>query len=85
MSTHRMSVAALAAEHDRINARYQASARELFPELRARLLNSRPVVGERRGGYHRDKTGRRRYHGKPTPVYGAPTFRNRIDENGAHV
>lgn len=60
------------------------SARELFPILREKLLASRPEVGINRGPYRRDKTGRKRYFHKPTPVFGKPTFRNVI-ENGVHV
>jgi len=60
-------------EHERIHARYQPSARELFPMLRELLLSSRPVI-ERS---YRD--------GKVTGGgYGPPTFRNvlEIDEDG---
>ncbi len=61
------------------------SARELFPILREKLLASRPVVGQDRGPYKRDKTGRKRYFGKTsTPIYGAPTFRN-IIKDGGHI
>lgn len=56
------------------------SARELFRELRPRLLGSRPFTME---PHRYQKDGR----GKPVKVhvYGAPTFRNVIDETGAHV
>lgn len=50
------------------------SARELFPLLRARLLASRPYIGQRENPA-----------GDITPIYGAPTFRNVIDESGRHV
>lgn len=58
------------AERARIEGRYGPSARELFPVLRERLLASRPVLG----------TDRAR-----NQVYGAPTFRNVINERGEHV
>lgn len=61
------------------------SARELFVEIKARRDASRPVIGQDRGPYKLDKTGRKRYLGKPTPILGAPTFRNVIDANGAWV
>lgn len=61
------------------------SARELFPLVHAKIQESRPVIGQNRGAYKRDKTGRKRYFGKPTPILGAPTFRNVIDTNGAWV
>lgn len=60
------------------------SARELFPILRQKLMDSRPEIGQDRGPFKLDKTGRKRYLGKPTPVYGAPTFRNAIVD-GKHV
>lgn len=60
------------------------SARELFPILNKMRLDSRPVVGQDRGPFKLDKTGRKRYLGKPTPIYGEPTFRNRI-EDGKHI
>ncbi len=60
------------------------SARELFPILNAKRLDSRPVVGQDRGPYKLDKTGRKRYFGKPTPILGEPTFRNVIFE-GRHI
>lgn len=53
-----------------VNGRqYSPSARDVFPMLRQRLLESRPVIG-RMG---------------TQPIYGKPTFRNVIDENGQHV
>jgi hypothetical protein len=57
------------------------SARELFPVLRRRLLESRPIIGRTVEVFHADgtKTG-----GKP--IYGRPTFRNAIDPfTGKHV
>lgn len=59
-------------------------ARDLFAVLNAKREASRPVVGQDRGPFKIDKSGRKRYFGKPTPVYGEPTFRNRI-EQGVHV
>jgi hypothetical protein len=50
---------------------YLPSARDLFPVLRERLLASRPVIGV--GWPNAD------------PIYGSPTFRNRIDENGQWI
>jgi hypothetical protein len=61
------------------------SARELFAILSSKREQSRPVIGQDRGPFKLDKTGRKRYLGKPTPIYGEPTFRNVIDESGAHV
>lgn len=61
------------------------SARELFPILNAKRLASRPVVGQDRGPFKIDKTGRKRYLNKQaTPVFGEPTFRN-IIEKGRHI
>lgn len=60
------------------------SARELFPILNQKRLDSRPVIGKDRGAFKLDKTGRKRYLGEPTPIYGEPTFRNVI-EQGRHV
>lgn len=45
------------------------SAREWFEVLRPRLIASRPLLSERHG----------------VATLGAPTFRNVIDETGAHV
>lgn len=59
-------------------------ARSLFQILNAKRLASRSVVGQDRGPFKLDKTGRKRYFGKPTPIYGEPTFQNRI-EKGRHV
>lgn len=61
------------------------SARELFREASARRQASRPVIGQDRGPFKLDKTGRKRYLGKPTPILGEPTFKNQIDANGAWV
>lgn len=55
------------------------SARELFPVLRARLLASRPIVEPARQVKHEFGTI------VVPAVYGAPTFRNVIDEYGQHV
>lgn len=55
-----------------IASRFRASARDLFPALRERLLASRPSLGFNVG--HRS-----------LEAYGPPTFRNVIDENGQHV
>ncbi len=54
------------------------SARELFPQLRARLLASRPLIEVVEHPYWKDAKG------KPVKVevLGPPTFRNSIDENG---
>lgn len=59
------------------------SARELFPVLRDRLLASRPVVGHTPEVWHAPKVP----NGQHTktggrPIYGKPTFQNRIDEDG---
>lgn len=59
-------------ERRAIANRYQASARDLFPALRTRLLESRPSLGF--------NVGRRGLE-----AYGPPTFRNVINENGQHV
>lgn len=61
------------------------SARDLFQILNDKRLASRPVVGQDRGPYKLDKTGRKRYFNKTsTPIYGEPTFRNVIFE-GRHI
>lgn len=57
-------------ERQIIELRYEPSARERFDDLVARLQASRPILGHTRSG---------------APVFGAPTFRNVIDENGRHV
>ncbi|WP_439593917.1 hypothetical protein [Microbacterium sp.] len=57
------------------------SAREWFAYLRPVLLASRPIVGERTLLHVRDSKGRP----KVEPIYGPPTFRNVIDEDGHHV
>jgi hypothetical protein len=57
-------------ERQVIELRYAPSAREMFEDLIVRLQGSRPVLGHTRSG---------------APVFGAPTFRNVIDENGNHV
>lgn len=54
----------------RTAASIRPSAREWFPYLLDRLMASRPVIGE-------DDRG--------LPIFGAPTFRNVIDEHGEHV
>lgn len=59
-------------------------ARTLFAVLSEKRRDSRPVIGQDRGAFKLDKTGRKRYLGKPTPIYGEPTFQNRI-EKGRHV
>lgn len=61
------------------------SAREIFAEANTRLQASRPVIGKNYGAYKRDKSGRKRYFNQPTPILGAPTFRNVIDSTGAWV
>lgn len=66
--------ARLIRERSMIASRYRASARDLFPALRERLLASRPLVALIDEGYPEERR-----------VYGPPTFRNVIDENGRHV
>lgn len=64
-----------------VNGRqYSPSARDVFPMLRARLLGSRPVVGFTAEVFHADGS-----RTESQPIFGKPTFRNVIDENGAHV
>lgn len=57
------------------------SAREWFPILRDRLLASR-LESKRRVRYV-DEAGKVRY--RVVVTYGAPTFRNVINEAGEHV
>ncbi|MFT4281225.1 hypothetical protein [Microbacterium sp.] len=67
-------------ERERIERKLRPSARDLFPVLRTRLLESRPIIG--------DQKPRRGADGIRTtllPVYGKPTFRNVVDENGRLV
>lgn len=74
-----------AREHAAIAARYQPSARELFPQLVERLHNSRPVIGEKHVVPVGAKPNRKGV--LPTvavPIFGAPTFRNRI-VGGEHL
>lgn len=73
----------LVAERARIARRYEPTARERFPVLRDRLLASRPVIGTRA---RFPKIGPKQGRGivaETWPIYGAPTFRNVI-ENGEH-
>lgn len=58
------------------------SARDVFDILNPHVQASRPVVGQRRGAFKLDKTGRKRYFGKPTPILGKPTFRNVTARDG---
>lgn len=85
----RRTRAAKSREGARIALAYEPSARELFPELRERLHASRPVIGQNRGAYRRDRSGRKRYLNAPTPIYGRPTFRNvmqpKLDASGREV
>lgn len=67
-------------ERSMIAARYRASARDLFPDLRACLLASRPIVGDQKPVPYADGVT-----APLRPVYGKTTFRNVIDENGRHV
>lgn len=60
-------------ERIRIAGQVRASARDLFPYLRDRLLASRPLLEVVDEGYPEERR-----------VYGKPTFRNVI-ENGRHV
>lgn len=57
------------------------SARELFPELRARLRASRPLLEVVEHPHLKDAKGRPLRFER----LGRPTFRNVIDENGKHV
>lgn len=70
-----------------IASRYRASARDLFPALRERLLASRPIIGTKATfpKLSLQKRAPRGIIAKTEPIYGAPTFRNVIDENGRHV
>ena len=68
----------------------QPSARELFPILRKRLLDSRPLLVPAKRVTHRPARGkvtpRRGYNVQLIPAqYGRPTFRNYINEKGEHV
>lgn len=66
-------------ERRAIASRYRASARDLFPDLRTRLLASRPIIGDQK-----PRRGADGISSPLLPVYGKPTFRNVI-ENGQHV
>lgn len=57
-------------------------ARSIFDILNPHVQASRPVVGQNRGPFKLDKTGRKRYFNKPTPILGAPTFRNVTARDG---
>lgn len=70
-------------ERLRIESRLRPSARVLFPHLRERLLASRPVLGWDVNGKRQARAPRPGV--KATPIYGAPTFRNRIDSKGEHI
>lgn len=67
-------------ERHAIASKYRASARDLFPALRERLLGSRPIIGDQK-----PRRGADGITSTLLPVYGPPTFRNVIDENGRHV
>lgn len=73
-------------ERLRVESRLRPSARDLFPHLRERLLASRPVIGSR-VIVPRGATPDRKGVIKTTtePIYGAPTFRNRINDKGEHI
>lgn len=70
-------------ERMRAEARLLPSARDLFPQLRERVLASRPVLGWDVNGKRQARAPRPGV--KATPIYGAPTFRNRIDSKGEHI
>lgn len=78
----RHTTARTAGEHFRIARRYQPSARELFPVLRERLHQSRPLLGWDVNGKRQTRAPRPGV--KATPVYGPATFRNVI-EGGEHL
>ncbi len=59
-------------ERLRIESRLRPSARDLFPRLRERLLESRPWLGHNKGR-------------RGLEAYGPPTFRNRINAKGEHI
>lgn len=60
--------------------RLRSSARDLFPALCERLLASRPIIGDQK-----PRPGADGITSTRLPIYGKPTFRNVIDENGKHV
>lgn len=62
----------LVAERLRVEGRLKPGARDLFPELRERLLASRPALGFNVGN-------------RGLEAFGAPTFRNVINEKGEWV
>lgn len=70
----------LLGERLRIAAKVKPSAREQFADLRVRLLASRPIIGDQKPRRGADGISSPRL-----PIYGKPTFRNIIDENGRHV
>lgn len=70
----------LVREREAREARLRPSARELFAVLRERLLASRPIIG-----YQKPLPGAYGIASTRLPIYGRPTFRNAIDENGNHV
>lgn len=69
-------------ERVEIEASFRPTARQMFSLLLPLVEAARPVIGQRRGQYRRDKSGRKRYLGDPTPIYGRSMFRNRIQEDG---
>lgn len=90
--TQRQNAQAIITRHENKRAgeltvkHYQRmGARSTFDVLRQRLLASRPIIGERRVVIGVDSIGRKRYRKDPEPIYGPPTFRNKIDESGNHV
>lgn len=64
-----------AAEHARIEKKFQPSAREVFAALRDRLLASRPIIGDMK-----PIPGADGITSPLRPIYGPPTFRNSIDQ-----
>ena len=72
--------ASLVRERERLEKAVAPDARQMFELARPRMLASRPQEMMPHPHF-KDRRGRPLW----VPVYGAPTFRNRIDEKGAWV
>lgn len=74
-----------AREIEQRRRRHAPSARQLFPVLRERLLDSRQEFREMELVPIVSRSGKKSFREVPRITFGAPTFRNKINERGEHV